>query len=224
MAFASVNPATGVVEATFPGHTPDEVDRRIGAARDAFERYRRTSFADRARWMLAAADILDAEQPDVARMVTAEMGKTFASAKAEVAKCALALRWFAEHAERLLAEEPVASSGSRASVRYEPLGPVLAVMPWNVPQTALFLEDLFRRAGVPEGVFTTLLISGASATKLVADERIAAVTLTGSEQAGRSVAAAAGDAIKKCVLELGGSDPFIVLESADLDRAVAVGV
>src|SRR5579875_825988 len=144
MAFASVNPATGVVEASFP---------------------------DRARWMLAAADILDAEQPDVARMVTAEMGKTFASAKAEVAKCALALRWFAEHAERLLAEEPVASSGSRASVRYEPLGPVLAVMPWNfplwqvirfaapalmagnvgvlkhasnVPQTALFLEDLFR--------------------------------------------------------------------------------
>lgn len=201
--------------------------------------------------MTGAADLLEAELPEVARILTTEMGKTFAAAKAEVAKCAMALRWFAENAERLLADEEISTQATRSSVRYQPLGPVLAVMPWNfplwqvirfaapalmagnvgllkhasnVPQTALALEDLFRRAGYPDGSFAVLMIGSERVAEVIADERVVAVTLTGSERAGQAVAAAAGKALKKCVLELGGSDPFIVLGSADLDRAVPVAV
>ncbi|MHB8219514.1 MAG: aldehyde dehydrogenase family protein [Acidimicrobiales bacterium] len=248
MPFATTNPATGSVEQTFAGHTADEVDARLERAAAAYRAFRRTTFTERARLMTTAAELLEGELPVTARMVTTEMGKTFAQAKGEVAKCAMALRWFAEHAEGMLADEEVTA---RSFVRYEPIGPVLAVMPWNfplwqvvrfaapalmlgnvgllkhasnVPQTALYLEDLVRRAGYPEGVFTTLLIGSGEVAGVIADDRVAAVTLTGSEAAGRSVAGSAGEALKKCVLELGGSDPFVVLASADLDRAVPTAV
>jgi succinate-semialdehyde dehydrogenase/glutarate-semialdehyde dehydrogenase len=201
--------------------------------------------------MIGAAELLEGELPAVARMLTTEMGKTFAAAKGEVAKCASAMRYFAEHAESMLATEVVETTASRSEVAYRPMGPVLAVMPWNfplwqvtrfaapalmagnvgllkhasnVPQTALFLEELFRRAGYPAGVFQTLLVGSDKVEAIIEDDRVRAVTLTGSEGAGRSVAAAAGRALKKSVLELGGSDPFVVLPSADLGRAVAVGV
>jgi succinate-semialdehyde dehydrogenase / glutarate-semialdehyde dehydrogenase len=251
MPFTTTNPATGEVEKTFPEHSPAEVEARLARAAATFAAFRRTSFAERARLMTTAAELLEGEIPDVARILTTEMGKTFASAKGEAAKCAMALRWFAEHAEALLADEVIETSASRSLVRYQPLGPVLAVMPWNfplwqvvrfaapalmvgnvgllkhasnVPQTALLLEDLFRRAGYPEGVFTTLMIGSGAVAGVIADDRVVAVTLTGSERAGQSVGSAAGQALKKCVLELGGSDPFVVLASADLDRAVSTGV
>jgi len=247
MSFTTVNPATGQVEKTFSGHSAEEVEARLARAAAAFADFRRTSFAERARMMTTVAELLEGELPDVARILTTEMGKTFAAAKGEVAKCAMTLRWFAEHAEGLVADEEIETSASRSLVRYEPLGPVLAVMPWNfplwqvirfaapalmvgnvgllkhasnVPQTALLIEDLFRRAGYPEGVFTTLMIGSGDVAQVIADDRVVAVTLTGSERAGQSVASAAGEALKKCVLELGGSDPFIVLASADLDKAV----
>jgi len=247
MPFTTVNPATGQVEHTVDYHSPEEVEARLTRAAAAFADFRRTSFAERARMMKTAAELLEGELPDVARVLTTEMGKTFASAKGEVAKCAMTLRWFAEHAEALVADEEIETSATRSLVRYQPLGPVLAVMPWNfplwqvirfaapalmvgnvgllkhasnVPQTALLIEDLFRRAGYPEGVFTALMIGAGDVAKVIADDRIVAVTLTGSERAGQSVASAAGEALKKCVLELGGSDPFIVLASADLDKTV----
>jgi succinate-semialdehyde dehydrogenase/glutarate-semialdehyde dehydrogenase len=247
MAYSTVNPATGKIEQTFDNHSPEEVERRLELATTTFASYRRTTFAERARWLVTAAELLEGEQPDVARVVTTEMGKTFAAAKGEAGKCALAMRWFAEHAEGLLADEIVETSARRSLVRYQPLGPVLAVMPWNfplwqvvrfaapalmagnvgllkhasnVPQTALYLEDLFARAGFPPGAFSTLLISAGDVAGVIADPRIAAVTLTGSEYAGQSVAAAAGEALKKCVLELGGSDPFVVTARADLEAAV----
>jgi succinate-semialdehyde dehydrogenase/glutarate-semialdehyde dehydrogenase len=246
MPFATVNPTTGQVEQEFDDHTPAEVEARLALAAATFTEFRRTSFAERARFMTAAAELLEGELPEVARVLTTEMGKTFGAARGEVAKCALAMRWYAEHAERLLADEPIETSAARSFVRYQPLGPVLAVMPWNfplwqvvrfaapalmagnvgllkhasnVPQAALFLEGLFRRAGFPEGAFTTLLIGSGDVADVIADERVVAVTLTGSERAGQAVAAAAGDVLKKCVLELGGSDPFLVLASADLDQA-----
>jgi succinate-semialdehyde dehydrogenase/glutarate-semialdehyde dehydrogenase len=251
MPFATVNPATGRTEMTFEAHTPAEVDAKLARAVAAFAEYRTTTFAERARHLITAAELLEGEVPDIARILTTEMGKTFAAAKGEVSKCALGLRWFAEHAEALLADEPIKSAAGTSYVRYEPLGAVLAVMPWNfpmwqvmrfaapalmvgnvgllkhasnVPQTALLIEDLFRRAGVPDGVFTTLLVESKDVAALVADPRIAAVTLTGSEGAGMAVAAAAGHALKKSVLELGGSDPFVVLESADLEVAVRTAV
>jgi succinate-semialdehyde dehydrogenase/glutarate-semialdehyde dehydrogenase len=251
MSFTTTNPATGEIEKTFDSHTPEEVEARLAQAAETFAQFRRTTFAERARLMITAADLLEAEVPDVARVVTTEMGKTFASAKGEVSKCALALRWFAEHAESLLADQEIESSATKSLVRYQPLGPVLAIMPWNfpmwqvirfaapalmvgnvgllkhasnVPQTALVLEDVFRRAGYPDGAFTTLLIESKDVAAVIADDRIAAVTLTGSERAGQSVGAAAGDALKKCVLELGGSDPFVVMPSADLDQAVSTAV
>jgi succinate-semialdehyde dehydrogenase / glutarate-semialdehyde dehydrogenase len=251
MPFATVNPATGRTEMTFETHTPAEVEAKLARAAAAFAEYRTTTFAERARHVTTAAELLEAEVPDIARVMTTEMGKTFAAARGEVSKCALGLRWFAEHAEKLLADEPIKSAAGTSYVRYEPLGPVLAVMPWNfpmwqvirfaapalmvgnvgllkhasnVPQTALLLEDVFRRAGLPDGVFTTLLIESKDVAALIADPRIAAVTLTGSEGAGMSVAAAAGHALKKSVMELGGSDPFVVLESADLDLTVRTAV
>jgi len=217
----------------------------------AFADYRTTSYAERARHLVTAADLFEGEAPEMARVVTTEMGKTFAAARAEASKCALALRWFAEHSESLLADQPVATAASRSYVHYQPIGPVLGIMPWNfplwqvirfvapalmvgnvvlikhasnVPQTALLLEDAFVRAGLPPGVLTNLFVSNKDIAALIEDPRIAAVTITGSEQAGMSVASTAGHALKKSVLELGGSDPFIVLESADLDVAVKTAV
>ena len=251
MPFATTNPATGQIEKTFDTHTPAEVEALIQRAVVAFGEYRRTTFAERARHLITAAELLEGEVPDVARILTTEMGKTFASARGEVSKCALGLRWFAEHAEALLADEPIATGASRSYVRYQPIGPVLAIMPWNfpmwqvvrfaapalmvgnvgllkhasnVPQTALVLEDLFRRAGLPEGVFTNLFVESKDVAKIIEDPRIAAVTLTGSERAGMSVGSTAGHALKKSVLELGGSDAFIVLESADMETTVRTAV
>jgi succinate-semialdehyde dehydrogenase/glutarate-semialdehyde dehydrogenase len=251
MPFATVNPATGQTEKTFPAHTASEVEFLLQRATDAFADYRHTTYAERARHLITVAELMEGEGPDIARVVTTEMGKTFAAARGEVAKCAMGFRWFAEHSEALLADEPIVTSASRSYVHYQPIGLVLAIMPWNfplwqvvrfaapalmvgnvgllkhasnVPQTAEILEDLFRRAGLPDGVFTNLFVESKDIAGIIEDPRIAAVTLTGSERAGMSVASAAGHALKKSVLELGGSDPFVVLASADLDVAVRMAV
>ncbi len=251
MPFATTNPATGKVEKEFPAHTPEQVHALLGRAVAAFANYKTTTFGERALHLITAAELLEAEVPDIARILTTEMGKTFAAAKGEVSKCAVGLRWFADNAEALLADEPIKSAATQSYVHYQPLGPVLAVMPWNfplwqvirfaapalmlgnvgllkhasnVPQTALALEDLFRRAGLPEGVFTNLFVESKDIADLIQDPRIAAVTLTGSERAGMSVGSAAGHAIKRSVLELGGSDPFIVTPSADLEASVRTAI
>jgi succinate-semialdehyde dehydrogenase/glutarate-semialdehyde dehydrogenase len=251
---ATINPATGETIKTFEAADPSEVTSRIARAHDRWLSYRTTSFEQRATWLRAAADLLDAEVDDVGRLMTTEMGKTLASAKAEVGKCAKGMRYYAEHSESLLADEP-ADAGAVGAVQayatYQPLGVVLAVMPWNfplwqvvrfaapalmagnvgllkhasnVPQTALYLEDVLRRAGFPEDCFQTLLISSGQVEAVLRDPRVAAATLTGSEPAGRSVAAICGDEVKHTVLELGGSDPFVVMPSADLDKAAQVAV
>jgi succinate-semialdehyde dehydrogenase/glutarate-semialdehyde dehydrogenase len=257
MSIATVNPATGETLRTYEAMDEEEIERRLQLAEATFRTYRTTSFAERARLMNRAADLLDEDQQEIARVLTTEMGKPITQARAEAAKCAKAMRWYAEHAEELLADEEPAeadvkdSGGVRALVRYRPMGPVLAVMPWNfplwqvvrfaapalmagnvgllkhasnVPQTALYLEDLFHRAGFTEGCFQTLLIGSAAVDDILRDERVKAATLTGSEPAGRAVASTAGEMIKKTVLELGGSDPFVVMPSADLDRAAEVAV
>ena len=251
MPYATVNPATGQTEKTYPAHTPAEVEAILQRAADTFAEYRTTSYAERARHLINAADLFEGEAPDIARIVTTEMGKTFAAARGEASKCALGLRWFAEHAESLLADQPIATGASRSYVHYQPIGVVLAIMPWNfplwqvvrfaapalmvgnvgllkhasnVPQTALLIEDIFRRAGLPEGAFSNLFVESKDVAAIIEDPRVAAVTLTGSERAGMSVAATAGHALKKSVLELGGSDPFIVLPSADLDTTVQAAV
>jgi succinate-semialdehyde dehydrogenase/glutarate-semialdehyde dehydrogenase len=253
VAIATINPATGETEKTFDEMSEADVERCLAAAAKAHASYRLTSFDDRAGWMRRAAGILDDEQDQIAAMMTTEMGKTLAAAKQEVAKCATACRYYAEHAAGFMADEPAdaaAVGASRAYVKYQPLGPVLAIMPWNfplwqamrfaapalmagnvgllkhassVPQTALFMQDLFTRAGFPDGTFQTLLIGSKRIEPILRDERVVAATLTGSGPAGQSVAAIAGSEIKKVVLELGGSDPFIVLPSADLQEAARVG-
>lgn len=252
MAIATTNPATGEVLKTFEPLAEAQIDERLARAAAGFEQLRRTSYQQRAGWLRAAAGILEAETDDIARLMTTEMGKTLAAARAEVAKCASACRFFAEHAEQFLADEPAdaqAVGAARAYARYQPLGPVLAVMPWNfplwqamrfaapalmagnvgllkhasnVPQTALFLGDLFARAGFPDGAFQALLISSGQVERVLTDPRVRAATLTGSEGAGRAVAQIAGRVLKKTVLELGGSDPFVVMPSADIERAAAV--
>jgi succinate-semialdehyde dehydrogenase/glutarate-semialdehyde dehydrogenase len=254
MAIATVNPATGETLRTFDALDDAEIGRRIDQAQRTFVELRRTSFADRAIWMLAAADILDKDVDEIATLMTTEMGKTLTAARAEVHKCAKAARFYAGHAERFLADQPAdpdAVNASAAYTHWQPLGPVLAVMPWNfplwqvmrfaapalmagnvgllkhasnVPQTALWLEDLFGRAGFPAGAFQTLLVGSGAIEGVLSDGRVVAATLTGSEGAGRSVAEIAGREIKKTVLELGGSDPFVVMPSADLDRAAEVAV
>ncbi|MEV7205099.1 MULTISPECIES: NADP-dependent succinic semialdehyde dehydrogenase [unclassified Streptomyces] len=257
MPIATVNPANGETLRTYEAMGEEEIERRIELAEAAFRTYRTTGFYERAGLMRRAADLLEADRKEIGRVITTEMGKPVKQARAEAAKCAKAMRWYADHAAELLAdEEPddadVKDSGaSRALVRYRPLGPVLAVMPWNfplwqvirfaapalmagnvgllkhasnVPQTALYLEDLFHRAGFPEGCFQTLLIGSAQVDDILRDERVRAATLTGSEPAGRAVASTAGEMIKKTVLELGGSDPFVVMPSADVERAAAVAV
>ncbi|HSO95655.1 MAG TPA: NADP-dependent succinic semialdehyde dehydrogenase [Acidimicrobiia bacterium] len=252
MAIATINPATGETVKTFDALSDREVDDRLEQAQRAFVQFRSTSFADRAAWMVQAAAILDRDRDEVAGVMTTEMGKTFTAAKAETAKCATACRFYAEHAETFLADEPAdadAVDAQHAYARYQPLGPVLAVMPWNfplwqamrfaapalmagnvgllkhasnVPQTALFMQDLFTEAGFPDGAFQTLLIRSDQVERVLRDGRVVAATLTGSAPAGRSVAAIAGSEIKPTVLELGGSDAFIVMPSAHLDRAAEV--
>jgi succinate-semialdehyde dehydrogenase / glutarate-semialdehyde dehydrogenase len=251
MPIASVNPATGETLQMFNPLTDGEVDGRLQLAESTFRQYRKTSFGQRSAWLLKAAEILEAEKERHGRLMTTEMGKPLKAAVEEAAKCALGCRYYAENAERFLADEPVPTNASRSFVRYQPLGPVLAVMPWNfpywqvfrfaaptlmagnvgllkhasnVPQCALAIEDVFRRAGFPEGVFHTLLIGSAQVARVIDDPRVRAVTLTGSEEAGSRVAERAGKQIKKSVLELGGSDPFIVMPSADLDEAAATAV
>ena len=252
MPIATTSPVTGEVLTTFDALTEEQIDSAIGQSVTGFRELRGTTFAQRADWMRAAADLLDAERDDVGALMTREMGKTFTAAKAEAAKCAKACRFYADNAERFLADEPVEASdvdASSAYGRYQPLGPVLAVMPWNfplwqamrfaapalmagntgllkhasnVPQTALYLGDLFRRAGFPAGAFQTLLVGSDAVERILSDPRVRAATLTGSEAAGRSIAAIAGRELKKTVLELGGSDPYIVMPTADVDRAAAV--
>ncbi len=252
MAIATVNPATGETLKTFEALTSAELTDRLERAQTAYRSYRLTSYAERAGWLGATADLLDAEVDAIATLMTTEMGKTLASAKAEVAKCAAGCRYYAEHAERLLADEQVegaAVKAKRAYARYQPIGPVLAVMPWNfplwqamrfaapalmagnvgllkhasnVPQTALLMQELFQRGGFPADVFQTLLIGSGQVEAVLRDPRVVAATLTGSGPAGSAVAAIAGDEVKHTVLELGGSDPFVVMPSADLQRAAEV--
>lgn len=257
MPIATVNPANGETLKTFDELSPEEIERRLAAADRAFRQHRTTTFAERTRLLDRAADLLDEDRDAIARTMTTEMGKPLAAARAEAAKCAKAMRWYAAHAEGLLADESPSeaevrdSGAAHARVHYRPLGVVLAVMPWNfplwqvvrfaapalmagnvgllkhasnVPQTALYLEDLFRRAGYPDGCFQTLLVGSGAVEAILRDPRVAAATLTGSEPAGRSVAAVAGDEVKKTVLELGGSDPYVVMPSADLERAVKTAV
>jgi len=251
MSIASINPATGETLRTFQPHSAAGVEEKLQAAADGFRRHRRTPFAERARMMLRAAEILESEKETFARLMVSEMGKPIQAARGEAAKSALGCRYYAEHAERFLADEEVPANAARSWVRYQPLGPVLAVMPWNfpfwqvfrfaapalmagnvgllkhasnVPQCALAIEDIFRRAGFGDGVFQALLLENERVRGVIEDPRVAAVTLTGSTGAGAQVAASAGKAIKKTVLELGGSDPFIVMPSADLDLAVRTGV
>jgi succinate-semialdehyde dehydrogenase/glutarate-semialdehyde dehydrogenase len=251
MAIATTNPASGELLKSFEPLTPIQIEHKLQLATDAFQFHRQTSFAERARMMLRAADILEKEKDDCARLMTLEMGKTLRSAVAEASKCATGCRFYAENAERFLADEIVETGAKRSFIRYQPLGPILAIMPWNfpfwqvfrfvapalmagnvgllkhasnVPQCALKIEDIIRRAGFPEGVFQTLLIGSGPVDAILNDPRVAAATLTGSEQAGIQVGVSAAKRIKKVVLELGGSDPFIVMPSADLEAAVATAV
>jgi succinate-semialdehyde dehydrogenase/glutarate-semialdehyde dehydrogenase len=247
----SKNPATGDVLAQFDEIGPQQIEDRLARAHTAFQRHRRTSFAERAAAMRRAGEIMERDKQQLATLMTREMGKTLKAAVAEAEKCAWVCRYYAEHAERQLADEVIATDAASSYTRCLPLGPVLAVMPWNfpfwqvfrfaapavmagnvgllkhasnVPQCALAIEDVLRRAGFADGVFQTLLIGASRVAAIIDDPRVAAVTLTGSEGAGAQVGAAAGKALKKCVLELGGSDPFIVLPSANLDDAAATAV
>jgi len=248
---ATVNPANGTLVDSFEPYDAAEVETRLAAAAAGAAVWAKSTFEERSRLLVTAAELLEGELPDIAHVVTTEMGKPFAQAKGEVAKCASGFRWFAENAEAMLTDEEILVDASLGLVTYQPLGVVLAIMPWNfplwqvarfiapaimvgnvgllkhapnVPRCALLLEDLFRRAGAPDGVFQTLLVGTDQVPAIIADPRVAAVTLTGSVGAGRAVAAQAGAVGKKVVLELGGSDPFIVLPSADIDQAVSVGI
>ncbi len=251
MTIVSVNPATGQTLRTFTPLSEPELDARLQCAADAFGRYRRTPVVERTRMLFRAADILEAEKEKFGRLMVQEMGKTFRAAVEEAAKCAWGCRYYAEQAERFLADELVETSASRSYVTFQPLGPILAIMPWNfpfwqvfrfaapalaagnvallkhasnVPQCALAIQDIFRRAGLPEGCFQTLLIETDRVRRVIEDARVVATTLTGSTGAGSHVASAAGKQIKKTVLELGGSDPFIVMPSADLELAARTAV
>ncbi|ELS02801.1 NAD-dependent aldehyde dehydrogenase [Xenococcus sp. PCC 7305] len=251
MAIATINPATGKTLATFPALTTEEIELKLALADTTYGKYRQTSFAQRSQWLNNAAAILERDTDKFARIMTLEMGKPLKSAIAEVKKCALVCRFYAEKAPEFLANKEITTEATSSYVAYHPLGIVLAVMPWNfpfwqvfrfaapalmagnvgllkhasnVPQSALAIADIIHEAGFPEGAFQTLLIGAGQVGAIMKDDRVKAATLTGSEPAGASLAAIAGSQIKKTVLELGGSDPFIVLESADIDRAVATGV
>jgi succinate-semialdehyde dehydrogenase/glutarate-semialdehyde dehydrogenase len=251
MAIATINPATGEQIKTFEPLSAAQIEQKLQLAASAFRVHRRTSFADRAAKMMRAAEILEKDKDECARLMTLEMGKPIKAAVGEALKCASGCRYYAENAERFLADEVVETSAKRSFIRYLPIGPILAVMPWNfpfwqvfrfaapalmagnvgllkhasnVPQCALKIDEIFRRAGFAEGVFQTLLIGSGPVDGILNDPRVAAATLTGSEQAGIQVGVSAAKRIKKVVLELGGSDPFIVMPSADLDKAVATAV
>ncbi|HET7207396.1 MAG TPA: NAD-dependent succinate-semialdehyde dehydrogenase [Terriglobales bacterium] len=251
MAIATINPASGETLKTFNPLSEAEIAQKIDKAAESFLSYRRISFADRARCMRKAADILEAEKEKFGALMTLEMGKLYRSAVEEVAKCALACRYYADNAQRFLEDEVVETTATRSYVQYQPLGPILAVMPWNfpfwqvfrfiapnlmagnvgllkhasnVPQCALAIEDVVRRAGFPDGVFQTLLVGAQRVDKILNDPRVKAATLTGSEGAGIEVGVSAAKRIKKVVLELGGSDPFIVMPSANFDEAVTTAV
>ena len=256
MAIATTNPATGETVQEFDALTQDQLEQKLQRAWDTFSTYRDTTFAQRAEWMRKAADIFDEENEELAKLATLEMGKTLVAARAEVKKSAYGCRWYADHAEEALADvewpKPAnAPENAKIITRYQPLGPVLAVMPWNfpywqvlrfavpalmagnvgllkhasnVPQVAMAIESVLTRAGVPEGAFQTLLVSASQIEGIIDDHRVRAVTLTGSEPAGREVGARAGQNVKTSVLELGGSDPFIVMPSADLDSTADAAV
>ncbi|MEA2488482.1 MAG: succinate-semialdehyde dehydrogenase / glutarate-semialdehyde dehydrogenase [Acidobacteriota bacterium] len=251
MAIASVNPATGETFATFEPHTAQDLEQKLQRSVEAFHINRARSFAERAKRMHRTADLLEERASDLGRTITLEMGKPITAAIGEVRKCATACRHYADHAERYLAPEQIETEAQETYVRFDPLGTVLAVMPWNfpfwqvfrfvapalmagntgllkhssnVPQCALAIEDVLREAGFHHGELQTLLIGSEQVARVLEDERVKAATLTGSEPAGASVASTAAKRIKKSVLELGGSDPFIVMPSADLDEAVSVGV
>ena len=251
MAIATINPATGEVIQTFQPLSQAEIETKLQLAVKAFKAERKTPFATRAQRMLKAADILERDKDKFAHLMTLEMGKTYKSAVAEAVKCTTACRFYAENAERMLADEVVETGAKKSFIRYLPIGPVLAVMPWNfpfwqvfrfaapalmagnvgllkhasnVPQCALAIESIFLEAGFPEGAFQALLIGSGAVDSLLNDPRIVAATLTGSEQAGVEVGMGAAKRIKKVVLELGGSDPFIVMPSADMEAAVSTAV
>ena len=247
----SVNPATGEVFASFLGLTDAELDQKLETAQQTFHVWRKWPIAERAKVLVRLGDLLESGAHDLATVMTGEMGKTFAQARGEVLKSAMTCRYYAEHAAGFLADEPFAMPNGKAWIRYLPLGPVLAVMPWNfpiwqvvrflapalaagnvgllkhassVPQCAIALERLVLDAGAPEGVFQNLFIESRLVERVILDRRVVAVTLTGSESAGISVATAAGKALKPAVLELGGSDPFIVMPSADIEYAARMAV
>jgi succinate-semialdehyde dehydrogenase/glutarate-semialdehyde dehydrogenase len=251
MAIATINPATGEVVKTFEPLSPAQIERKLALAASAFRTHQRTSFADRASKMLRVAEILEKEKDECAHLMTLEMGKPLKAAVAEALKCASGCRYYAENAERILQDEIVETGAKRSFIRYRPIGPILAVMPWNfpfwqvfrfvapalmagnvgllkhasnVPQCALKIEEIVRRGGFAEGVFQTLLIGSGPVDGILNDGRVVAATLTGSEGAGIQVGVSAAKRIKKVVLELGGSDPFIVMPSADLEAAVATAV
>ncbi|HEX4639387.1 MAG TPA: aldehyde dehydrogenase family protein, partial [Chthoniobacterales bacterium] len=251
MAIASINPATGEKLKEFKAHHDVEIEKRLKQATAAFEKFRGEAFPKRAQLMVAAASLLEREKEALARTITLEMGKLFRDSVAEIEKCSRGCIYYAENAERFLEDEAAQTSARRSYLRYEPMGPVLAIMPWNfpfwqvfrfaapalmagnvgilkhaanVPQCALAIEQLFCRAGFEEGIFQTLLIEANQVERLIVDPRVKAVTLTGSEKAGSAVGSAAAREIKKSVLELGGSDPFIVMPSADFGLAVSTAV
>ena len=255
MSNVTINPTTGELVKSFDAHSPEEVEAILDRAVATNAEMATTTLEQRAEWMRAAADLLEADLEELSVLLVTEMGKTKRTAEAEITKCARTMRFYAEHAGPFLTDEssfdPSEVGASSARVVYQPLGTVLAIMPWNfpvwqvirfaapglmagntgilkhalnVPQTALYLGDLFARAGFPVGAFQTVLVEGVDVSHLIRDARIAAVTLTGSVPAGHAVGEAAGGALKKTVLELGGSDAFIVMPSADLTKAVEVGV
>lgn len=251
MAIATINPSTGEVIKTFTALSDAQVDEKIAHAARSFRSYRHTSLAERARWLVKAAEILEAEKESLGRLMTLEMGKTLRSAIEEAAKCGSGCRYYAENAAKFMADEEITTSATKSFIRYQPMGIVLAIMPWNyplwqafrfiapalmagnvgllkhasnVPQSALKIEEILVRAGFPDGTFQTLLIGASQVDRILDDPRIAAATLTGSEQAGVQVGISAAKRIKKVVLELGGSDPFVVMPSANVAEAAATAV
>ena len=251
MAISTINPATGELLKSFEGLTDAQVDAKIKFAGETFLTFRNLTFAERAKMMLKAADILERDKNELARLMTTEMGKTYRSAVDEAVKCAWGCRYYAENAEKFLADEMVETSAKKSFIRYQPMGAILVVMPWNypfwqvfrfiapglmagnvgllkhasnVPQCAMKIEEILLEAGFPKGAFQTLLIGSSQVDRIFDNPLIAAATLTGSEGAGVKVGAGAAKRIKKVVLELGGSDPFIVMASANFDEAVATAV
>lgn len=251
MAIATLDPTTGVLSQEFNPLTDQEITSKLLLAQETWQNYQQIPLTQRSQWLISAAEILERDRYHWAKLMTLEMGKPLKAAIAEVEKCALVCRYYAENAPQFLADVPVQTDAKHSFIRYQPLGIILAVMPWNfpfwqvfrfaapalmagnggvlkhasnVPQCALAIEEILLKAGFPPGIFQTFLIGSDAVSHLIADERIKAATLTGSEFAGSSLASLAGKYIKKMVLELGGSDPFIVLESADLDKAVSTAV